>query len=41
MITIIRVIRIIKVLKVGMGLNTIKEIEKGLYEFYKAKGCLD
>lgn len=38
---ILKIIKIIKYLKIGMGLNTIDEIEKGLYDFYKDKGCLD
>lgn len=38
---ILKIIKIIKYLKLGMGVKTINEIEKGLYDFYKAKGVLD
>lgn len=41
MLKIIKIFKIISYLKKGMGVKTISEIEKGLYEFYKAKGLLD
>ena len=39
--SIIRIFRIIKLLKAGMGLDSLKDIEKTLESFYRDKGVID
>ena len=36
----LRVFRIIKIMKVGTGTKTLKELERVITDFYKAKGVI-
>lgn len=36
----LKIFRIIKIMKIGTGAKTLKELEKMITDFYKAKGVI-